>query len=148
MVELSATLSNRGPLVERLSGLGGTKPERQRTARPKPRKPLIRLEPDEVEDLVARYEAGESMKELAERFGISRWTVADHLKRNGTSTRHQVMTDERITRCIELYAAGLSLVAVGDEVGVDGATVRRALLAAGITPRPRPGFSPASKTKA
>ena len=147
-MELSATLSNRGPLVERLSDLGKSKTGRRRTPRLKPRKPLVRLNLEEIQDLAAAYEAGESMKELAERFGISRWTVADHLKRSGTPTRHQKMNETRVAKCIELYAAGLSLVSVGEELGVDGATVRRALLGAGIAPRPRLGFSPASKTKA
>jgi len=146
MVELSATLSNRGPLVERLSSLGKSKTGRRRTPRPTPRKPLVRLNLEEVQDLAAAYEAGESMKELAERFGISRWTVADHLKRTGTSTRHRVMNEARIAKCVELYAAGLSLVSVGEELRVGGATVRRALLGAGIAPRPRLGFSSASKT--
>ena len=42
-----------------------------------------------------------------------------------------------LQRAIGLYAAGASLAAVGQALGVDGSTVRRRLLAAGVTMRGR-----------
>ena len=41
------------------------------------------------------------------------------------------------SRCIELYNSGLSLVAVGQKLGIDQATVRRTLLSRGVERRDR-----------
>jgi len=40
-----------------------------------------RLKPDEVAALLAAYRTGRTMKELATEFGVSRQTVAAHLRR-------------------------------------------------------------------
>lgn len=137
VVVLSATLSNRKSEYEHLPTLRTTPILSQRVRRPKARKPLHRLNPDEIQELVARYSAGETMVELGERYGINRRTVSIHLQQSGIPSRHRTMDDYKITRCIELYQAGLSLVAVGEQLGVDQATVRRALLSAGVSRRRR-----------
>ena len=141
---LSATLSNHDSHLDRLSNLRTTPILSQRIRGPKARKPLQHLNPDEVQELVARYRAGETMVELGERYGINRRAVSIHLQQSGIPSRHRTMDEQKVDRCIELYAAGLSLVAVGQELGIDQATVRRALLSNGISRRPRPGSSPVS----
>lgn len=80
------------------------------------------------------------MVQLSKHFDINRRTVCNYLQKRGISSRHRTMDDEKIVRCIELYSSGLSLVKVGKQLGIDQATVRRALLSAGITLRPRLGF--------
>ena len=146
---LSATLSNHDSQLDHLSNLRTTPILTQRVCGPKAREPLRRLNPGEIEDLVARYKAGETMVELGEHFGINRRTVSIHLQRSGIPSRHRTMDESKIARCIELYQSGLSLVSVGEVLGIDQATVRRALLSAGISSRPRRGSPPsASKTTA
>ena len=46
-----------------------------------------RLQPDEIDQLVAAYQAGASTYGLADQFGITRHTVAAHLNRRGVE-RH------------------------------------------------------------
>jgi DNA-binding CsgD family transcriptional regulator len=135
VVVLAATLSNPSQRLERLFDLRNTPILSQPRSRQKAPRPLRRLDPDEIQDLLDRYQSGETMVQLGIRYGINRRTVSTYLQKAGLPSRHRTMDDEKVAKCIALYNSGLSLVTVGDRLGIDQATVRRALLSAGISRR-------------
>jgi hypothetical protein len=100
-----------------------------------------RLNPEQVENLVAEYRAGRSVIELAARYRLSRTTVHSHLKQHGLGRPQweRKLTDTQVQAAAKLYAAGSSLVAVGQRFNVDAATIRRAFIRAGVPVRPRRG---------
>ncbi|HEY1644794.1 MAG TPA: hypothetical protein VGF75_00225 [Candidatus Saccharimonadales bacterium] len=48
-----------------------------------------RLKPEEIDQLVNAYKAGELVKDLADRFLIHRTTVIEHVKRSGVKLRNR-----------------------------------------------------------
>jgi hypothetical protein len=52
-----------------------------------PYESVLKLRPDQVQELVAQYEAGASMCELAALFKVHRTTVSAHLRRQGLLAR-------------------------------------------------------------
>lgn len=102
-----------------------------------------RLSDERVHELVARYEAGQSVRLLAVEFGIHRETVLEHLKRAGVSRRPNVrkLTDEQVTCAVGLYATNLSLVKVAAHFDVNAATIRREFVRTGVALRPRRGWN-------
>jgi len=94
-----------------------------------------RLEQAEQEELVARYQAGDLMTELAERYGIHRRTVSAILKRHGVPTHASGLSEEQIQHAILLYAQGQSLAKIGKALGVDAGTVHARLRERGVRMR-------------
>ena len=90
------------------------------------------LRPDQVDDLVAQYEGGATLVELASFFGIHRRTAAEHLARRGVSIRRGRFDRSRIHEAADLYDSGLTLVEVGLKVGAGPQAVRRALAEHGV----------------
>lgn len=91
----------------------------------------------EVATLIEAYEAEASMRELACTFEIHRVTVAEHLKRAGVNTRAVTkMTPELTERAARLYASGMSLREVGDQVGANATTILNTFRRAGVSRRP------------
>ena len=88
----------------------------------------VRLPATRVRELVAGYEAGATVYELADRFGVHRDTVSAHLHRQGVPMRRQGLNEAEVDRAVRLYIAGGSLGRVGSHLGVDAHTVRSALL--------------------
>lgn len=93
----------------------------------------------ERDRLVARYEAGALVREVAVEFGLNRTTITKQLKAAGVTLRGGPMTQEEITTCIELYATGMSTLAVADAIGRDKSAVWRGLKDAGVAMRDRQG---------
>ena len=96
---------------------------------------IRRLNEAERTRLVERYLAGATVYDLAREFSIARGTASKHLNAAGVTLRCGPLSAEEIARAIELYLEGLSLVAVGKELGRDHAAIWRALKAAGIERR-------------
>lgn len=109
-------------------------------AAPAPRQRQVRLTAAQVDELVAAYGAGSSVRELVEQFGVHRTTVLDHLKRRGVPRRPNVrkLTDEQVQEAAEFYRAGNSLVTTGKRFGVDAATVAREFARHAIATRSKP----------
>ena len=135
------------PLVDamvRLSNLAGSTlsaelaPPPSVTMRPMHRQ--NRLKPPEIEGLVAMYESGVSVNELASQVKIHRTTVMTHLRRRKVKTRRHMrkLSDEQVHQAAALYADGLSLTAVGAVFGVNAEAIRREFLKFGIQRR-QPG---------
>lgn len=77
------------------------------------------LEQDQIQHLIASYQAGATVYEVAAQFGIARQTVSGILKRHGVPLRRQGLTPEQIDQAARLYQGGWSLARVGDRLGVD-----------------------------
>lgn len=99
-----------------------------------------RPKPVEVDDLVAMYESGMSVNELASQVKIHRTTVMADLRRRGVQTRRnwRELNEEQVLHVIELYESGLSLIELGSRFGVNAETVRQMLIGHGV-PRRSPG---------
>lgn len=86
---------------------------------------MRQLESQQVQELIAGYQAGANVYQLGGQFGIDRRTVSIILKRNGVRMRRQgLTTSEQIQKAAELYASGWSLARVGSYLGVAAPTVQ------------------------
>ena len=104
--------------------------------------PQRRLSPTDIDDLIAAYQDGATIIQLAADFGVHRTTVGEHLDRHGVP-RHskQVAWDEsKLKDAAELYATGLSLADVAKRYEIDAQTVANRFRRAGIPVRPRRGW--------
>jgi hypothetical protein len=86
-----------------------------------------RLTEAQVIEMAARYQEGATVYELAADFGCNRTTVAARLKKVGIVMRCQSPTSEAIDLMVRLYASGLSLLKVGEQLGFCANTVRNCL---------------------
>ena len=91
-----------------------------------------RLTPDEVEQLVRDYQAGDSMQQLARRWRLHRTTVAEQLRREGVPVRQRGIRAERLNEAIRLYNEGWSCLRLADRYDCDDETVRQALRRANV----------------
>jgi lambda repressor-like predicted transcriptional regulator len=89
--------------------------------------------------LVAGYLEGRTIAALAEQFGVHKKTVSAHLQRAGVPRRYRLLGDAEVMEAVGLYATGWSLARLEARYEVQPNTVRRALRAAGVATRPRPG---------
>jgi len=91
-----------------------------------------------VAALVAAYQRGGAVSDLARDFGINRDTVYAHLKRQGIELRETGLQPDELLEAIRLYEDGWSLGRLATEFDVSPSTVNRALCQAGVHVR-RPG---------
>ena len=83
-----------------------------------------RLKPDEIEDLLAVYLAGDLVRDIATRFDVSRTTVIGRVTRRGLPHRRDDdWTPTELAAAASACAAGHSLAEVGRQFGVDKSTV-------------------------
>ena len=107
-----------------------------------PDNPRFRLTDDEVDRVVAGYQAGLTLAELATAFGADRRTLAGWLHQRGVSRRGRRFTATDVDELIRLYRDGWSLAQIGSHFGVYPQTIRYHLQKARIELRPRPGWTP------
>lgn len=98
-----------------------------------------RLSPQQIEELVTRYNAGEDTPALSRAHGISRGGLRKLLLAQGVSFRKQPMTPEDVERATCLYENGMSIKQVVERVGYSFGTVRRMLHENGVAVRERGG---------
>ncbi len=127
MVDLGGTYYNTKPQVEALEALLQKLPDPAEPApppieRPKPRR-ARQLDTDQVQELIASYQAGATVYELGDRFGIERRTASNILHRHGVPIRRRCLSPEQVDDAIHLYNLGWSLARVGGHLGVDHTTV-------------------------
>lgn len=96
-------------------------------SKPKSGRLSRRLTKEMVEDIVQRYQSGESTTKLSVEYGVSRSSVAALLRKQGVALRGQAMTQEAIDRAVALYRQGLTIREVADKVDYSYSTVRSAL---------------------
>ncbi len=138
--------SNLGHLCKKWADL------RERINESSPRSPLLHQErpkfrskrfltAQDREDIVHRYEAGETTQQIGTHYGVSKTRVATVLREQGVTIRRQGLTEEQVREAGKLYAAGKSLAWLGARYGISHTTVATALHRKGVEPRPRPGWS-------
>jgi DNA invertase Pin-like site-specific DNA recombinase len=93
------------------------------------------LRPAEIDHLVAAYQSGSSVYELADTFGIHRSTVGRLLRKQGVDTTPPGLDPEQLARAIQLYQSGLSLSTIACKLSVPQSTMREHLLVAGVKMR-------------
>jgi uncharacterized protein (DUF433 family) len=91
-----------------------------------------RLTPEQVEQLVARYRAGDNMQELARNWRLHRTTIAEHLRRAGVPVRQRGIPHDRLDEAVLLYAEGWSCLRLAERYDCDNETVRQTLKRAGV----------------
>jgi transposase-like protein len=101
-----------------------------------------RLSRPEIEQLIHRYRKGDSIDDLARRYGVHRTTVIHHLDQAGVTRRRVVrkMNDKSVARAAARYEQGASLAVVASEFGVHQRTLARELRRAGTEIRLRRGW--------
>ena len=87
------------------------------------------LDEGETARLIAAYQAGSSVYELAEQFGCHRETVSRRLKSRGVQMRGAALGKKQLDEAERLYAGGLSPAKVAEQIRVNATTVRRRLRA-------------------
>jgi hypothetical protein len=138
-VDLGGTYYNTKPQVEALETLlrklpDPTEPAPPPVDRPKPRR-ARQLDADQVQELIAGYQAGATVYELGARFGIERRTVSAILHRHDVPMRRRSLSPTQVDGAIHLYNLGWSLARVGAHLDVDHTTVLSKLRERGIPTR-------------
>jgi DNA-binding CsgD family transcriptional regulator len=100
-----------------------------------------RLRPDELDEVVARYQAGEYARSIASAFEVSPDTVFNHLRRRGVSRNRNTrrLTAREVREAAVQYEAGASFAALGRQYDVARHTVSNQLRGAGVETRQRAG---------
>lgn len=89
--------------------------------------------------MAAARTAGAQINELAQRFGIHRATVIDHLERAGVPGRRRqgrTLSAAEVVEAGRLYEQGCSLLEVAGRWNVDRRYLSAALRSAGFAVRP------------
>lgn len=138
-VELRGTYYDTNTQVEALETLlrklpDPTTPAPPPVNRPKPGR-ARQLDADQVQELIASYQAGATVYELGARFGIERRTVSNILHRNGVPMRRRGLSSDQVDDAIHLYNLGWSLARVGKHLNVNHTTVLTKLRERGIPTR-------------
>jgi lambda repressor-like predicted transcriptional regulator len=107
----------------------------------RPKQAQTRLDAEGVAQLVAAYEAGGRVKQLARQFGIHRLTVSSTLQREGVTLRPRGIRPDDLPELIRLYRAGWALARLAIKFDVSPSTVTNTLRRAGVPIR-RPGRPP------
>lgn len=98
-----------------------------------------RLTPAQKDEVIALYQQGVPVREICQRYGISRQQVSDLRNARGIPCRPRGLSDEQKRQAEQHYLAGQSCAAIGRQFGVHAETVRRYLRTAGVALRARPG---------
>lgn len=100
-------------------------------ARPTGRRLVGRIDDADRKAIVATYVAGgASLAALAEKYGVSDYSIRMILRKAGVPPQRRKVTAEQEARIHELWAEGLKPEAIAAEVGMGHANVR--LIVAGI----------------
>jgi transposase-like protein len=93
------------------------------------------LKPDEIQKLIAGYQAGATVYELGARFGIDRKTVSRTLHRHEVSMRRRGLSPEQVDEAVRLYKSGWSTARIAQRMETDPRTVQRRLRGRGVRTR-------------
>ena len=91
-----------------------------------------RLSEREIDEAIAGYEAGATLRQLGTQFDVSRHTISKHLRARGIQLRLSSLTPDEIEEAKQLYAQGLSLARVGQHFNRDASLIHLTLRRAGV----------------
>jgi AraC-like DNA-binding protein len=100
----------------------------------------VRLTDEELDVVVAGYEAGLTLHELSSALGPDRRTLAERLEARGVQRRGRRLTDLQIEDAARLCEQGWSLARIAEHFGVHSESIRYRLKRAGLTMRRRNGW--------
>jgi hypothetical protein len=86
-----------------------------------------------------RYQAGETLRQIAADLGVGRERQGAVLRADGVRTRRQAIPPETMAKMVCRYQAGESLAAVGARLSWSPGTIRARLLEAGVVMRDHHG---------
>lgn len=95
------------------------------------------LNPEEIEQIVQRYQNGESTYKLAKEFNCHRSTIANNLRKQGIEVSIEKINLEE---AIKLYELGWTTKQLAERYHMPDNTVSRRLKKAGIRMRTRWGY--------
>lgn len=84
---------------------------------------------------MARYNAGEDTPALSREYGISKTGLRQLLLAEDVSFRRRPITPEDAERAVRLYASGLTIMQVVEQVGYSFGTIRMVLHENGVAMR-------------
>ena len=88
------------------------------------------------EKIKQMYEAGYSLKEIGEEFGVSNTTIQNRLKAMGIDRRFKGTINTDNEKIKQMYEAGYSTLRIEKELGIGRTTVTDRLLSMGVKMRP------------
>lgn len=142
-MDLGGSYYNTKAQVSALESLLRKLPSLDQPVEPSPDRPkpgrARQLNKEQVQRLIKGYQAGATVYELGDLFGINRQTVGKILKREGVRMRRQGLTSEQVDEAARLYDAGWSLARIGERMGVDPTTVLNRLRERGVQMRDTQG---------
>lgn len=97
-----------------------------------PRSIRRRLGPQQVDQLCADYQAGQTTRQLSEAYGIGKTAVTRLLREQGVPLRHQGLSPDQVQQAAELYQAGQSVAQVASALGFHPSSVYDTLKRAGV----------------
>ena len=83
------------------------------------------LRPELAEEMAELYQAGCTVKEIAQQFGFHRQTVSRHLKRAGLRLRTDIADESFRQRVRQAYAAVGTIKGTARQLGVSRSTVQK-----------------------
>lgn len=126
------SLEELGRLLEHIR----TKPVHRSPAANRSHRIERRVSSEQLDEIVRRYATGESTPTLAREFGVAEGSIGRLLRNRGIELRLRPLSDEVVARAVELYADGLGVQAVADQLRVPKSTLLRAMKAVGVPLRP------------
>jgi DNA-directed RNA polymerase specialized sigma24 family protein len=135
LVGLTGSSSKQQSLVSRLAAsqpnlLAGPTDRRRRPVRQ--RQPQRRLTADQAQQLVAEYDAGARVQDLADRWKIHRTTAVAQLRQAGVRLRGQGVPADRHDEAVRLYGEGWSCQRLAERYDCGATTVWKLLKQAGV----------------
>ena len=76
--------------------------------------------------MIAAYQTGETVRQIADRLGFHRDTVSATLAREGVARRYHERRDVDLDQADELHNAGLSLTVIAEILGIGRTTLIKA----------------------
>jgi transposase-like protein len=86
-----------------------------------------RLPPQVIDELVARYTAGDTIRALSREYGVSRSGVCQLLQDEGVALREHGISPDDEEEAVRLYESGLTIRQVAERIGASHGTIQRVL---------------------
>ncbi len=90
---------------------------------------------DQAKQVIAGYQAGATVYELSDQFGIDRKTVSRILRRHNIAMRRTGLTAEQVDQAVRLHENGWSTTQIAEQLDATQRTVQRRLAERGIVTR-------------
>ncbi len=95
-----------------------------------------RLGPAAISEIVRRYGAGESARQLATEYDVAPSALVRLLREQSVVVRKRVVDLDETQKLARLYEAGATMAELEEQFGLSHGAVHRALRRAGVVTRP------------